>query len=200
MRNTDEYIINGTRYPSPSEILSALSFNKGMMSIPEDILEAAAERGNRVHDWCEHFLLGKRSPIPAAKDEELRCSAFMDWFDETEPEVVDVEKLVFSRRIKVAGKLDILVKEPDGKLAIVDIKTGSSPKTYTSYPIQQAFYSIAVREMADLDYHPARYILQLPKDGSYNVKHLDDPEDFEIAEAAARVMWRLIDWKEIKLD
>ena len=170
-----------------------------MMSIPEDILEAAAARGNRVHDWCEHFLLGQRQPIPAAHDEELRCSAFMDWFEETSPEVVEVEKLVYSNEIRVAGKLDILIEE-DGKLAIVDIKTGSSPRVYTSYPIQQAFYSLAVREMGNLDYYPRRYILQLPKDGAYRVKELDNPEDFKIAKYAAKIMWRLIDEKEVKLD
>lgn len=199
MRDTSQYILNGTRYPSPSEILSTLGFNAGMMSIPEDILEAAAARGNRVHDWAEAFLLGRRAPIPAAREEELRCSAFVDWFEEEEPEVIDVERLVYSHEIRVAGKLDILTQDTDGKLVITDIKTGNSPKVYTSYPIQQALYSIAVREMNGLDYYPERRILQLPKDGSYRLKTLDNPEDFDIARAAASVMWRLIDEKEVRL-
>jgi hypothetical protein len=201
MRDTREYVIEGTRYPSPSEILDATGFSKGLQSIPPDILQAAAERGNRVHDWCESFLLGDPKPVPAAADEELRCSAFLDWMEEREPEVVDVEKVVFSNEIRVAGKLDILA-EDDGRLSIYDIKTGSgdyAKKMTASYPVQQALYAIAVREMYQLDYYPARYILQLPKSGAYAVHHLDDPTDMDVAKAAAAVTWRLIDSGEVKL-
>lgn len=202
MRDTKEYIIEGVRYPSPSEILDATGFSAGIKRIPADILDAAAARGNRVHDFCEEYVLGNNPPVPAAADEELRCSAFLDWIDETDPEIIDVEKVVFSNEIRVAGKLDILAME-DGRLAIYDIKTGSgdySKKMMSSYPIQQALYAIAVREMFELDYHPARYILQLPKSGMYAVHHLADPADIDIAKAAAAVTWRLLDTGEFKID
>jgi hypothetical protein len=198
-RDTRQYVIGGVRYPSPSEIQGALGFNAGLDMIPEGILNEAAARGNRVHDWCEKFMLGENPQIPAAIDEELRCSGFMDWFDETEPDVVDVEMLVWTDEHRVAGKLDILIREDD-KICIVDIKTGNAPKIYANYPVQQAFYSISVKERMGLDYLPKRYILQLPKSGAYRIKELDNPEDFDVAAAAAKVAWRLIDEKLLKLE
>lgn len=200
MRDTQQYVFEGVRYPSPSEMNDHLGFGGGIERIPPHILEAAAARGTRVHDWCESFLLGDPLPVPEAYDEELRCSAFMDWMDETTPDVRGAENVVVSHEHRIAGKLDILTADEDGKLQIVDIKTGSSTKLYAGYYTQQAFYSIAVKEQYDLDYYPRRFILQLPKNGSYKLRPLDNDEDYDVAKAMAKVMWRLIDEKLVRLD
>lgn len=197
------------RYASPSEVLDACGFTAGLKDIPEDILAAAAERGTRVHDWCEKWALGERAPLPAAHDEQLRCSAYVDWseewLDENEFEIWNVETVVHSDELMVAGLVDILLlHRPSGKLAIADIKTGATPYTGRkkmpgSYPIQTALYALCQKEMAGADYLPERYILQLPKDGSYVMHKLEEEEDFEIARCAAKVTRRLINCGELRL-
>lgn len=213
MRNTDKYIFGGERWISASELCSATGFNQGLQQIDPEILEAAAQRGNRVHDWCERFVLGEKPPTPPIEEEQVRCSAFVDWlegnaetrsrtsFQMGRPSIIAVEKVVRAESIKCCGQLDILIKDPDdeSRLSIVDIKTGNSTAIMASYPIQQAVYSLAVREMNSLDYNPRRFILQLPKSGTYCLKELDNDADFDVLRAAAVVAWRLVETGEVKL-
>ncbi len=185
-RDTSKYWIDGTRWPSPSDVLASTGYNAGMMEIPRDILQTAADRGTRTHDWCEQYTLG--NPRTPDEDIALRCGAYLDFLDEVQPEILEVEEIVKSDRLRVIGQADIVARL-DGKLAVIDIKT--SAKVYRSHEVQTAMYGIAVEEMRGEQ--PDVYLLRLAKNGRYHLDQRGADRDFAAAESAAAVCWDLMD-------
>ena len=188
-RDTSAYRIDGVRWPSPSEVIGAVGYNSAMLEIPRDILNAAAERGTRVHAWCEDYLEDR--PRAPESDIAPQCSAFLDWMAEVEPEIVAVEAVVKCAALRVVGQADIIAKV-NGRLAVVDIKT--SAKVYRSHEIQTALYAMAVaEEREDSDELPEVYLLRLGKNGKHHFDQRGAPRDFEVGRQAAAVCWDLID-------
>jgi hypothetical protein len=52
-------------------------------------------------------------------------NAFLAWWDQTDVEILEVERLVYSEKYFYCGKTDILGRR-NGKLLIGDFKTGNS--------------------------------------------------------------------------
>lgn len=70
-----------------------------------------------------------------------RLRQFYAWVSDGGAEVLSREGQVFNLTVGYAGSYDMIVRLPDGRIVIVDIKTGD--RTYYDHVIQQAAYEHA---------------------------------------------------------
>ncbi len=132
--------------------------------------DAAGDIGTLIHQWCEDWIKGKKPPLPV--NEKLRngCNAFLDWRQKHDVKFTESERKIYSRRYRYAGTLDAegLV---DGKLAIIDFKTGNA--IYPEVRFQTAAYEAARREESGLKY--TRWMIRLGKeDGEFEPAEYGD--------------------------
>ena len=110
----------------------------------ERITREAAEFGTNVHDICHAIDAQSWADVAriCKKDEQLGAYAeiWERWMSGTVNEIIGIEELVWSDKLKVAGRIDrICVLKGDKKPSIVDIKTGN---LHDSIGIQLAGYKI----------------------------------------------------------
>lgn len=101
---------------------------------PDDIVaewdkagKDSCEFGTRVHEICEDALLGK-PPRNKARNEEERAVMKIAWdkakkIQESSSAILGVELMVFSPSLRIAGTIDLIVKDKDGNVWILDWKT-----------------------------------------------------------------------------
>lgn len=156
MKKQDDEIPAG--YARVTEILKPYS---GLDGIDDRVLARAADRGTRVHDFCELYA---RNLLIEEPDEDCKVyvEAFKEWFDNTVDDVVLIEERLNSPTYRISGKFDLLVKfKGDDALTIVDIKTPqSASKTWN---LQTAAYRILLREVKGIEAE-RRGCLMLPND------------------------------------
>ena len=73
----------------------------------------ATERGTKLHEVIEHWLVGENRPtLTAAEDEQLGpyITEISTWFVENKPEPVAIEQAVFNDYAKVGGRFDMALK------------------------------------------------------------------------------------------
>ena len=92
---------------------------------------SAAERGDRVHTYCEQVALRALGRPHAAaearealleKDEGAFASRFDDWWDQYRVEPIAAEVTIWNHTVGYAGTLD-LVARIGGRLCLIDYKT-----------------------------------------------------------------------------
>ena len=127
-------------------------------------LEAAAEIGTATHNLIEWWArgqigltVGKRPEV--SDQSEWGFMAFEDWAKQHEFKPIRSEMVVYSHVHKIAGTLDLL-GYVDGKLKLVDIKTGKA--IYAEARLQCAAYYTCLREMGEECWNSA-IVLRLPK-------------------------------------
>lgn len=170
------YAYQGQLYPSISTVLSATD-EEGNRSLKQwrqrvghtkaaTITQAAAARGTRWHKFCEEYVQGR--PLHWALIEDPTDHAYAAFIGTTLnayiQQVVATETRVVSSRYGVAGRLDMAVRLQDGRLAILDFKTGSKQKSgnrLTNYALQATFYADALSEHWSLDTIDTIVIAQL---------------------------------------
>jgi hypothetical protein len=133
--------------------------------IPEFILDKAANRGDRIHAYCEKYVRGNDlSEIDPDCYPYVR--AFCDWFDDAVEEVLFCERRLYSKMSNFTGRIDLVVKlYGDESYTVVDIKT--TVDTHRTWHLQTAAYRLLCLENHfEVD---RRLILQLKKIGSYTV-------------------------------
>lgn len=141
-------------------------------------LAKASEIGTQAHGLIEREI-NYRMGIPVKDKEkvpeaaEWAFMAWEDWAKSVHLEPIASEQVIWSREFQYAGTLDLLAKV-NGKLAVIDWKTGKS--VYSEAHLQNAAYRHAIREMGHGDPEEG-YIIRLPK-------VLDDPK-FEAVPADA---------------
>lgn len=161
-------------------------------------LAKAAEIGSQAHALIERWLreqLGQRvGPEPRVHDGALWAFlTFQQWAQTVELEPLAIEQMVWSRRLGVAGTLDLYARV-NGQHTVIDFKTGKA--VYRESHLQNAAYQIALREMGHLG---------VPVDETYGIvfrlpKVVDDPEteivavppvvELEPTLTAAVTLWR----------
>jgi genome maintenance exonuclease 1 len=121
----------------------------------------AANRGSDVHLIAENYLnnesdYGKgRMPINV-----MTFNTLKPVLDARVDNIYFQEAPLFSRKIKTAGRVD-LIAEFDGQLSIIDFKTSRKPKKpewITGYFMQESFYAAAFFELTGI---PIRQIVTL---------------------------------------
>jgi len=146
--------------------------------IPEFILNNAADRGDRVHAYCEKYVRG-HDLTDINPDCYAYVKAFCDWYDEVVEEVLFCERRLYSKISNFSGKVDLVVKlHGDECYSIVDLKT--TVDTHRTWHLQTAAYRLLCQENHfEVD---RRLILQLKKTGCHSVieykQHIRDTELF----------------------
>jgi len=183
-----KYMVDGERFPSVTTLLGIVDKSGPLMAWAVAETEAgrnyretrdtAATRGTSVHDALE--VLAREGTPPSLTDfpEEDRgyVSGLCSWWLDHEPKAVLVEQVVASKRLRFAGKFDLLAVI-DGTRVLLDLKT--SKRVYETHHLQTAAYMLALEECR---YVPADegWILRVAEDGSFEfVRSNAGPEDFE---------------------
>lgn len=115
--------------------------------------DAAANRGTQVHALAEKLIVGEEVevPDPLAGHVESYLKFLKDW----EPDPILVEGVVFSRKHRYGGTLDLVADFPTlGKRLLCDVKTNRSG-VFGDVAAQLAGYRYADFYIdADLNEHP----------------------------------------------
>lgn len=162
----------------------------------------AAELGTRIHRLTEDVDSGVK--IPRDTEPYIRRILAMYKLVTADLEVLAMEQFVACAELQVAGTFDRLVKAPNGRTYVADIKTGLSAAVFShSASVQMAVYAHgtaydhrvepakrwAGRSLADQGVDQMRGIMIcLPQDGSGCSLHwVDLITGWEYAELAVQV-------------
>ncbi len=100
----------------------------------EEIRVAAGEKGSKVHlaigvllsggalEMEDSFANKDGEPEPLTPAEWLCLMSFVEWFEETQPEVIDFEYTVWNEKYRYAGTVDLKCRIA-GKVWGIDFKT-----------------------------------------------------------------------------
>lgn len=116
---------------------------KGAKSAHRDRRDSAADGGTYIHNWIEEYVRGENPAMPVNPTLKRVIDDFLEWHDRVRPETVYAERMLCSVEHKLAGTPD-LVCRVDGKLTIMDWKTGSG--IYPEMFLQMAAYAIMYEE------------------------------------------------------
>jgi hypothetical protein len=113
---------------------------QALKQAPYSQRDDAARRGTEVHALAEKLIHDEEVEVP----EPLRghVEAYKSYLDEWQPEPVVVEVAVGHRKGWYAGTLDTVVRLPDGRVCLDDIKTTRSG-VYGETALQIAAYRYA---------------------------------------------------------
>lgn len=152
----------GQIVPSVTTILSAYPkgqgfakwlANQGGFEEAENVKNAAADRGSRVHKGIDLMLAGNTlergqhiNGSPTTTEEWKMLMSAVSWFEEEKPTVLRNEAPVWSNLYGYAGTMDLYCKFGD-VYTIVDFKTSSA--IHKSYRLQLQAYAHALLEMGE---------------------------------------------------
>lgn len=98
---------------------------------PNAIRDEAGTRGTSIHEALVQLgmgvipdVWGPDSPFPPA--DRPAVAGLVRWYVDQEPEFVVQEQIVASKKHGYAGRFDLIVRRPNGNLAMVDLKTSKS--------------------------------------------------------------------------
>lgn len=144
-------------YPSVTTILEYVPKNKYFLQWMKEvgteanrIMRQAAKEGSQVHYAAEDLINGKTvrwkdkdgNAKYSLKVWSMICK-FVDFWKTVNPEVIAVEKLIFSDVHEYAGTIDLIVKINE-KVYLLDIKTSNT--VHRSQELQLAAYCKAWEE------------------------------------------------------
>jgi len=109
-----------------------------------EYMERVSDLGSRLHKWIEYDLKNIKYPDDELKEDMVGGIESWDAFKKNHKiEMIDSERVLFSKRYRFAGTLDLRIKIDD-KVYIADLKTGSvQHKAF----IQLTAYKTMMKEM-----------------------------------------------------
>lgn len=152
-RKRERVVEKNRRKETRSWLRQAADEERDKAAMRGSAIHKAAELGigpGDVTDWRkdgerEGFDLGtdeKGEPlgevVVAADLIRPKLRQFYAWLDDSGVEILVREGQVWNLTVGYAGSFDILARLPDGRIVIIDIKTGSS--TYSDHVLQQTAY------------------------------------------------------------
>jgi hypothetical protein len=118
---------------------------KEALAAPYKITETAQDRGSKVHLIAESYEKTRKALDGLKEDIKPYATAFYDWVEENNMELVEHERTVVSKKYKFAGTLDLLARnKKTKKLYLIDLKTGKA-----IYP--QAFLQLSAYKQGLLE-------------------------------------------------
>jgi hypothetical protein len=144
--------------------------------------DAGARAGKLGHLYVEAQLTKREVTMPSSPEDkkvvESVARAFEAFMEDWTPEIIEAEKVLYSKAHNYAGTCDLVCKIKD-KLIVLDWKTTNVSRynpdgIYATYFAQLGAYSLAYEEMTG-EKVGELYIVNLPKDGGdYKLKRLED--------------------------
>lgn len=162
-------------YRRVTEILQAYT---DFSMIDPAVLANAADRGSRVHRFCELYI--KNLLIESVDND---CKPYFDsfkfWFDSVVEEVFFIEERLYCNDLKITGQIDLIcsLRNSDKKF-IIDFKTPQNPSK--TWALQTAAYKYLAEKNLEIkiDYRGCLMLdrhAEPPKFLSY-----DNDMDFEL--------------------
>ena len=156
------YVINDEEaYPSVTTVLDAMTDKTALLEWKKRVGEAearrissrSANRGTALHLVCEKYLLNEEldfaNEMPTT---QLLFNQVKKVLDERVDNVYCIESALVSRKLKIAGRVD-LIAEYDDEIAIIDFKTSDKQKRkdwIENYFIQTSLYAYMFWEMTGI--------------------------------------------------
>lgn len=108
------------------------------------VREEAANIGTIGHAMCEAYLRGMELDTSNLNPQHVATAEttfikFMTWWDESGFEVLETECKLVSEQHQVGGTADIIARDPQDKVWLIDLKT--SKGIYEDYYIQASAYA-----------------------------------------------------------
>lgn len=160
----------------------------------EDVRDAAATVGKNVHE-IGFEALGKGRPVPdldaLTAQERGHVHAVMQFWLDHSPEAEQVEQIVYSERLGVAGRLDFrgTIEGREG-IGVIDAKTGNFISASAHVQVGGGYPLLA----EESGFGPSEWalILKTREDGTYDLIDAEGtPEDFESAVTVYRAAGRI---------
>jgi len=144
---------NKIKYTRVTDVLFPLS---GLKNIPPDILKNAAERGTKVHEFCD-AIMQDLGFFPCDQKIGKYIESFMKWLSK---EFIPRPDRFYCDELRLTGECDAIYRD-EGGLVLVDIKTPvNESKTWM---LQGSAYSYLAKK-AGYDIKRIEFV-QLSKDG-----------------------------------
>lgn len=140
-------------------VSSVLEAHTGFHSIQKDVLENAADRGSRVHAFCELYAKGMLF-MEVDTDCVPYFESFKAWFDSVVEKVEFTEKRLFCDDLRITGQVDMLCYlKGDKHPTLIDLKTPQTASKTWRLQLAAYKYLLDVNDIA----HSKAFILQLSK-------------------------------------
>jgi hypothetical protein len=181
MTDSDDDIPPG--YARVTEVLEPYTSFDGIDSA---VLKKAADRGTRVHKYCELYV---QNLLIEKVDGECKpyVDSFIQWFDSMVKEVWVSEMRLSCSKYFISGKLDLIVTlKGDTTETLVDLKTPQQASQ--SWQLQTAAYRYLIRVSQGIDI-TRRVCLILDKEGKLPrlVEYTDHERDERLFLSAAEL-------------
>lgn len=172
---------DGKKYPSITTVLSSIPnphIHEWRLKVGKEaaqkITTQAANRGTKLHSFCESYLKSEEivlDPLHFEANEMFRyMKRELDLFEE----IHALEKRVWSHKLRVAGTVDCIAKI-DGQMYVVDFKTSSrfkSREDIDSYFMQGAAYAVSWYELTGVAIANIRILIAT---GEHGILLYDEP-------------------------
>lgn len=168
---THQYLVDGRRVPSVTEIAGVLTAAKYAAMNPA-ILEQAKRRGTEVHELCEMIDCGvEPEELDVAPELVGYVNAYLAFLRDWSPAWAYIEKTVYTA--DYAGRAD-RIGIIDGKIVIADIKTTANMDRLSKLALLMQLHGYA-NAWDNMGYAQAGRLLgvQLKKDGTYTLHESD---------------------------
>jgi hypothetical protein len=150
--------------------------------------DAAGDSGSATHDLIESHLKGLPFEVPDDARVQAGFTAFLEWREQTDVEILEVERLIYSEKYFYCGKTDIVGRR-NGRLLIGDFKTGNSAG-YESEWYQLAGYALAIEEETGDIINDGLIVHLDKKTGRFKEYHITLDDDMRHAWQAAVVHYK----------
>jgi len=156
------YLYEGIIVPSITQVMS-LKFGGMYASVSPDVLKASADHGTAVHKAIENWC---KCEIPSDLRELKHFQVLKQRYGF---EVLKNEIPIVIKEPCVAGRLDLVLRDKEGRLAIADIKTTATfEKEYVAYQLN--LYKKGYEETYGEEIQ-ALYIVHVRSYGGKNFRH-----------------------------
>jgi len=167
----------------------------------EDI--PSSEFGTAVHktieDMIESLIWDRMRELPEGREYDEWAEPFYQWVLDNDVKPIACEKIIADNRIKIAGSVDFIGHDSDGKVFLADYKcrtnTKGKAKTYDKDCQQLAIESFMLMKQHKLDYLPSCISVVIDCDTKKHHHKVWTPDEMQkgikVAKKCAELYWLL---------
>ena len=167
----------------------------------EDI--PSSEFGTAVHktieDMIESLIWDRMRELPEGREYDDWAEPFYQWVLDNDVKPIACEKIIADNRIKIAGSVDFIGHDSDGKVFLADYKcrtnTKGKAKTYDKDCQQLAIESWMLMKQHKLDYLPSCISVVIDCDTKKHHHKVWDSDEMQkgikVAKKCAELYWLL---------